>query len=111
MDLLSYGRHLRLDNDVKIVVGRNKKDNDNILMCYRQDKDVFIKTKDIPGPVALIPNGCGNYAIARAASITAGYSKAGKDETVTVCVTKPDGLKEILVTAIPNTEVQDLLIP
>ncbi|MGB9498473.1 MAG: tRNA 4-thiouridine(8) synthase ThiI [Dissulfuribacterales bacterium] len=111
LNLLKHGRHLRLDKNVKIVVGRNKKDNENMLRYYRPDKDILIKTKDIPGPVTLIPNGCGDDAVVRVASITAGYSKATKDEPVTVFVTQPDGRKEIAVTPIPNTEVQDLLIP
>ena len=111
MDLLSYGRHLRLDKDVKVVIGRNKKDNGNILRYYRPDKDILIEVKDIPGPVTLIPNGCDDDAVVRAASITAGYSKAVKDEPVVVCVTQSDGRKEITVTPIPNFEIQNFLIP
>jgi tRNA-specific 2-thiouridylase len=111
MELLSHGRHLRLDDDVKIVVGRDKADNENILRYYRPEKDILLKTKDAPGPVTLIPNGCGDDAVIRAASICAGYSKAAKGEPVVVCVTKPGGQKDITVMPIPRIEVQDLLIP
>lgn len=111
MDLLSHGRHFRLDNDVKIVVGRDKNDNEQILRYYRPEKDILLKTKDIPGPVTLIPNGCGDDTVMRAASITAGYSKAAKEASVVMCVTQPDGQKDITVTPIPKKEVQDLLIP
>ncbi len=111
MDLLSHGRHLRLDKDVKVVIGRNKKDNENMLRYYRPEKDIMLKTKNIPGPVTLISSGCGGDALVRAASISAGYSKASTDTPVKVCVTYPGGQKEITVTPIPNTEVQDLLIP
>lgn len=111
MDLLSHGRHFRLDNDVKIVVGRDKEDNEEILQYFRPEKDILMKVKDIPGPMTLIPNGCGDDSVVFAASITAGYSKAAKEASVVVCVTQPDGQKDITVMPIPKMEVQDLLIP
>lgn len=111
MDLLSYGRHLRLDENIKIIVGRNKKDNENLMCLYRQDHDVLLKMKSFPGPVVLIPNGAGSDGVQQAASICAGYSKVPKNESVEVCVIRPEGQKEIIVTPKPNSEVQDLLIP
>lgn len=111
LNLLKCGRHLRLDKYTKIVIGRNKKDNDRTMSCYRPDKDILIEMKEIPGPVILIPNGCPNDGILRAGSICAGYSKAPIDKPVVVCVTQPDGRKEITVVATPNSMVQDLLIP
>lgn len=111
MDLLSHGRHFRLDNDVKIVVGRDKEDNEEILQYFRPEKDILLKVKDIPGPITLIPNGCGDDSVVFSASITAGYSKAAKEASVVVCVTQPDGQKDITVMPIPKMEVQDLLIP
>ncbi len=111
MDLLSYGRHLRLDENIKIIVGRNKKDNENLLRLYRQDRDALLRMKSIPGPQVLIPNSCGDEGIAKAASICAGYGKTSEGEPVEICVTSPEGQKEIIVFPILSREVQDFLIP
>jgi tRNA-specific 2-thiouridylase len=111
MNLLSHGRHLRLDESIKIIVGRDKKDNENILRLYRQDRDIMLKMKSFPGPVVLIPNGCCTDGIDQAASICAGYSKVPENEPVEVCVTSPEGQKEITAIPIPSSDVQDLMIP
>ena len=111
MDFLSHGRHLRLDENIKIIVGRNKKDNDNLLRLYRQDSDILLEIKSVPGPVVLIPNGCDQQGVKQAASICAGYSKVPENDSVEVSVIRPEGQKEITVTPIPSIEVQDLLIP
>ncbi len=105
LNLLKYGRHLRLDHTAKVVIGRNQKDNEGILSCYRNEKDILIKMKKIPGPVGLISNGCGEMMHTRAASICAGYSKAPKDQLVDVCVTLPSGVITLKVNAIPKSSL------
>jgi hypothetical protein len=111
MDFLSYGRHLRLDEKIKIIVGRNKKDNDNLLRLYRKNCDILLNMKSVPGPVVLIPNGCGQDGITLAASICAGYSKASAHDPVEVCVTLPGESRVISVMPISSSNVQDFLIP
>ena len=111
MDLLSYGRHLRLDENIKIIVGRNKKDNENLLRLSRPDRDILLTMKIFPGPVVLIPNGCGKQGAEQAGCICAGYSKVPGNEPVEVCMTSPEGQKEIQVFPIASSEVQELLIP
>jgi len=65
---------------------------------------------DAPGPIVLIPNGCGEKKIYQAASISTGYSKAPKEKPVEVCVTTPNLQRVIEVIPLPNTEVQSLFI-
>jgi tRNA-uridine 2-sulfurtransferase len=110
LNLLKYGRHLRLDHTAKVVIGRNQKDNEQILSCYRPEKDILIKMKNFPGPVGIIPNGCNELILVRAASICAGYSKAPKDQPVEMCVTLPAGMLIFTVTPISHTQVKDILI-
>jgi len=110
MDLLSYGRHLRLDENIKIIVGRNKKDNDNLLRLYRKNCDILLNMKSIPGPLVLIPNGCDSQGVNQAASICAGYSKAPEYDPVEVCVISQEGRSEVTVIPKINNDVQDLLI-
>jgi tRNA U34 2-thiouridine synthase MnmA/TrmU len=111
MDLLSYGRHLRLDENVKIIVGRNKKDNDSLLLRYRKNYDILLNMKSIPGPVVLIPNGCDSQGVKLAASICAGYSKAPENKPVDVCVIRKDEQDIVTVIPILSKDVQNMLIP
>ncbi len=110
MELLSHGRHLRLDQHVKIIVGRNQMDNDNLQRLYRRDRDIMLKMKSMTGPLVLIPNGCGKEGIEQAAAICAGYSKAPAIMPVDVCVSGPEGPSEITVIPKKNIDIQDLLI-
>ena len=85
--LLKHGRHIRIDEGTKIIVGRNQKDNENILSLYSNKKDILIKIKDIPGPIGLAPNGGTKEGIKTAASICASYcNKIKQGEPVEVVI-------------------------
>jgi tRNA-uridine 2-sulfurtransferase len=111
LNLLKYGRHLRIDPAVKVVIGRNQKDNEQILTCYRREKDVLIKMKNFPGPIGLMQTNCSETTLIRAASICAGYSKVPKDKSVEMCVKLPSG--ELILTVLPTSrmEAKNNLIP
>jgi tRNA U34 2-thiouridine synthase MnmA/TrmU len=109
LHLLRYGRHIRLHETTKIIVGRNKKDNDNIVNHYRPDCDILITTRDIPGPTVLLDSG-GREDIRAAAAICAGYSKAEKRRGVIVEVRTPEGRYNFEVLGVPPTENRDMII-
>jgi len=50
--LLKIGRHFRLSNDAKLIVGRNEKENDQLL-TLRQKGDIYTYPKEDRGPVAI----------------------------------------------------------
>ena len=110
MDFLSFGRHLRLNETTKVIVGRNKKDNDNLMRLYRPDHDFLLKLQTLPGPVVLVPNGCDEQALEEAAAICAGYGKAAKHGSAVVTVTTPAGIRIVTVVPKPASRVQALLI-
>ena len=110
LELLKYGRHFRLDDGVRLVVGRNKADNDGILCHYRPEAHILIKVREIPGPVVLMSNGRRDASIETAARICAGYSKAGSDQSVAVTVRRPEGESLISVAPLRSSEVRHLMI-
>ena len=57
LHLLKYGRHIRLNAQMKIIVGRTLQDNTAILSHHDPSRDMVLKTRQIPGPVVLIPLG------------------------------------------------------
>ena len=96
IDLLKIGRHFRLDQDVKLVVGRNK--NENEMMCaLALPNDILLEAKEHVGPTTLLR---GNYIekdIEFSAKITLRYSDAPKNETGIVIVHKNEVVTEISV--------------
>jgi len=86
LNLLKFGRHFHIDKQTKIIVGRTKTDNENILKHIDSERDFLINVKNFPGPVVIISSNCSHDNIILAASICAGYSKAPNDKPVFVTV-------------------------
>jgi tRNA-uridine 2-sulfurtransferase len=110
LELLKFGRHLRLTEDVKIIVGRTRQDNESILSCHRPEKDFILKLEKLPGPTVVIPGGAGKDLISLSAAICAGYSKAPLESAVEVCIQTPDGREKLRVIPIMPGEIKHLLI-
>ncbi|MBW1836894.1 MAG: tRNA 4-thiouridine(8) synthase ThiI [Deltaproteobacteria bacterium] len=110
LHLLKYGRHLRLGSNIKIIVGRTKKDNENIVKYFNPAIDTIIKVEKIPGPTLLIPRGAKKDYIVLAATICAGYGKAPNDKPVDVVAVSPHGREVVTVSGIPPSDVKHFLI-
>lgn len=75
IEFLKVGRHFRLSNATKAVVGRNQDENKRIFELIRGD-DIVIRLKDMPGPVTILRGRPTEKEIELAGAITARYSKA-----------------------------------
>jgi len=103
LELLKHGRHLRLDDGVKVIVARNEEECD-LLESHRANMDMFV-AKDVTGPSVLASPGISAEAARIVAAITAYYGKGrGRDtvgvlwdngETETLLKVKPLGADEI----------------
>ena len=110
LHLLKYGRHIRLNEQIKIIVGRTLQDNIAILDHHDPLLDMVLKTKQIPGPVVLVPLGAGNDEIQQAASICAGYSKAPENMDVAVEVVSPSDVSTLWVAGMRPEFIQSMMI-
>ena len=108
--LLKFGRHFRLNEHAKLIVGRTKSDNESILKYRNPQKDTVINVKDYPSPVALLPNGAGKDVITLAGTICVGYSKAPNLTPIQVTVDKPQTTDTISVLGLPPADVARLII-
>lgn len=91
IDLLKVGRHFRLDQETKLIVGRNKDEN-NMIAALALDGDVTLEAKDHVGPVSLLRGKTADRHVAFAASVTLRYSDA------------PDGTKHLVLVRRGQTE-------
>ena len=110
LELLKYGRHLRLSASTKIIVGRTQVENDQILTHWNPARDILLKTVKVPGPTVLIPNGTDKPSILMAAAICAGYSKAKANAPTRVQITMHGGREHVVVTPMPTQQARQYLI-
>lgn len=110
LHLLKYGRHLRLNHDTKIIIGRTKQDNENIKKYHSPASDAVVKVKNFPGPTVIAPCRSGKNITVLAASICAGYSKAPNNTQIDVLVATTHSSEIIKVTGIPPEKIRHLMI-
>lgn len=105
--LLKTGRHLRLLPELKAVVGRNERENEQIL-TFTQDDDVIFRLIDLPGPITLLRGKTNREFEELTASITAHYSKAKNDKKVRISCRRLPGEREetLLVSPLPEEELK-----
>ncbi|MBU4346217.1 MAG: tRNA 4-thiouridine(8) synthase ThiI [Candidatus Omnitrophica bacterium] len=71
--LLKVGRHFRLDEDAKLIIGRNEKENER-LFNLAQENDYLFMPKEIAGPTTLGRGDFSDELIRLSCSITCRYS-------------------------------------
>lgn len=110
LHLLKFGRHLRLDAKTKLIVGRTRSDNENILKYIDSKRDTILKVKGYPGPAAVIPDGGDRERIQTAAAICVSYSKAPDTRPVDIMAAWSGGRTTISAQAMPRENISSLII-
>ena len=98
IDLLKIGRHLRLDEETKLVVGRNKDENE-MIKAIALPNDVLLEARDHMGPVSILRGKNADKHIAFASSVTLRYSDAPKNEQNYVRVIKDKVQDEVIANS------------
>ncbi|MCF8131023.1 MAG: tRNA 4-thiouridine(8) synthase ThiI [Deltaproteobacteria bacterium] len=100
LESLKLGRHFRINDHVKIVVGRNKGENEKLKKLAMKD-DVILNTVSVPGPTVLMIGHSFDEAIDLAVQITLSYSDAQEGEVQEVRVVGP-GIERIASETVPD---------
>ncbi len=82
--MLSMGRHLRLSESVKIVVGRRELENDYLESTWGDG--ILLTTLDHPGPVTVVIGDPTEEELMQAAAVTARYSDGKLEASVRVSI-------------------------
>ena len=99
IELLKLGRHFRLSRDIKLVVGRNKEENEQ-LKDFFQDGDFLFKAKNLKGPISLLKKGnkIDDEIIEKSCQITARYCDRNDEEDEGVYINYFGKSKELAKT-------------
>lgn len=93
LNLLRVGRHFRINENSKVIVGRNEEDNDKIRQ-YAKNKHYMLEALGTGSPITLLITSNGDDSILDAASLTARYCGKRKDAEVEItCINDGDGRK------------------
>jgi tRNA-specific 2-thiouridylase len=109
IELLKLGRHFRLDTGEKLVVGRNRQENQGIL-ALAGGKEVVMMPVSIPGPTALLTGRASPASFELAADITAAYSDAEGTDSVEIRVICEGTEDQLSVIPKPKEHFRSLMI-
>jgi len=82
-ELLKVGRHFRLMPQAKLVVGRNKEENERLLKLAKRD-DICFGPVEVKGPIGIGRGDFSQEDIQKCVSIIARYCDGGTDGTVEI---------------------------
>ena len=110
LELLKVGRHIRLDEHYKVIVGRNKGDN-QALEPLIGDRDAVFQMRDFPGPLCMRPGNGPEEVRREAAAICAAYGDTPKDaEEVTVKCRQGGETSLLRVKPVNRAALQERMI-
>lgn len=98
--LLKFGRHIRLNEKIKIVVGRTRGDNQSILALNDEERYLELDAVGIGSPTILVPVHADQESVALAAAICIGYTKTPQGQTAQVQIRTSVGTEILSVKAV-----------
>lgn len=112
IELLKLGRHFRLGRGVKLVVGRNKNENEKIQEFFREG-DLLFKAKNLKGPVSLLKGAyrINDNFVGKSCQITARYCDRNGEEDDEVYINYFDKFKKCIKTKkVKPTKEEELKV-
>jgi tRNA-uridine 2-sulfurtransferase len=109
LDLLKVGRHFRLDETTKAVVGRNALDNRTI-EGLAAPGDALLRAADVPGPTVILPGGGNDRTRLLAAALCGRYSDAPAVSPLVVHCLRDGIVTPLTLTPAPPEEVRERMI-
>ena len=107
INLLRIGRHFRFSHECKIIVGRNKEEND-MLISLSDSRDHTLKVEGYGSPITIVVGKATDKALTLAASLCARYSDAKHLPEVNVTVSMKEE-KYYLKVQPARSEIVELL--
>jgi len=110
--LLKIGRHFRLDDRTKAIVGRDESDNTKI-ETFARAGDKLLDCTDVPGPTTLLRGDPTEANVQTAAGLTVRYGKREGANGTEVTVRSPsseDGNWTVWAAAIDSVALDQLMI-
>lgn len=110
IELLKVGRHFRLSNAAKLIVGRNQNEN-YIMGSLALKDDIVIEAQEFPGPTCILRSKNYEYSLVEKSSrIGLRYSDSPRGRETNVKVTYRGQVSVISTIPMCNEELESLRI-
>ncbi len=111
LNFLRVGRHFRVSDSTKIIVGRDESEN-RMIESFAAESDPVLKARDHQGPSTIVRGPHDDAVLRRAAEITARYSDAPEEQaSVAVVAEWKGGRREVYdVGQARDEELQGLRV-
>ena len=109
LKLLKLGRHFTLEAGAKLVVGRNRQENQHIFELA-EGKETIMMPATIPGPTALLTGPFLPVLLELSAHITAAYSDAEGIDPVEIRVIHEGREERLSIVPKPKEDFRSLMI-
>ncbi|MFH2138942.1 MAG: tRNA 4-thiouridine(8) synthase ThiI [Candidatus Omnitrophota bacterium] len=103
--MLRAGRHFRFSDTVKLLVGRDEKDNKRLEDLY-DGSDYIMDAGDIPGPICVLTGIDAQLFLNKAAAICASYSDIDEGSECLIMVRRGEHKQQIKVIACKDARDQ-----
>lgn len=110
IEFLKFGRHFRISNNLKIIVGRNEKDNDALTNLVVDE--IVLQAKDFPGPLGILNSIIlpAEEDIKIAASLLLRYCNKAPETSIVVYGKKHHSQQAVEVKKMTALKVEEYLI-
>lgn len=107
--LLSVGRHFRLSDEAKLIVGRDEAENDILLSLAKPD-DIILELKYLEGPISILRGGSDDDLIKLSAGVTAYHTKFRSEPAIEVDYRASNGMFKDTISIKPaaKEEIESL---
>ena len=110
LHLLKQGRHLRLPNGEKIIVGRTQGDNRWIVKHHEAHRHLLIDLKGKGSPTVVVGVHALEETIEIGAALCAGYAKVPPGKDVDAVIHGPEGSRIITVASVAPSQYRECMI-
>jgi len=109
IEMLKVGRHFRINPRLKLIVGRDEKENKRLVELAR-GTDSYFEPENLPGPVGISRGPIDEAHKMLAARIIARYTSLG--ERVKIAVRTPFGEKKeiIFVKSLDEKQLEEMMV-
>jgi tRNA-specific 2-thiouridylase len=109
IELMKVGRHFRLGPRTRLVVGRNKGENE-VIASLSKLQDLLLFAQSAPGPTVLALGDLTPEIVLLAARITASYSDSREGEQTEIRLATKGEEKTVLVEKASKSHFQKMMI-
>jgi tRNA-uridine 2-sulfurtransferase len=110
IELLKVGRHFRITHDAKLIVGRNKEENE-VIKALVAEGDVILEVKDYVGPTCILRfKKYDDSLVTKCAAIAARYSDAPRHGLCQVSITVNEAKSEVLAMPADTETIETMRI-